>query len=69
MNKSTIYRYLGTNGIIDSPIHIEGAYQVRYYSLVADEGKVLTKDHKRFVEMVTVPEADLNLWVEVDKEQ
>lgn len=69
MRKSTVYRYLGTNGIIDSPIYIEGAYSVRYYSLFADEGKVLTKDYKRFVEMVTVPEADLDLWVEIDKEQ
>lgn len=69
MRKSTVYRYLGTNGIIDSPIYIEGAYSVRYYSLFADEGKVLTKDHKRFVEMVTVPEVDLDLWVEIDKEQ
>ncbi len=54
MKQTVMYRYLGTNGIIDSPVHLEGIYSVRSISLVADDGKVLTKDGKTFVKSVRV---------------
>ena len=54
MKKTIMYRYLGTNGVIDSPIHLEGIYSVKTISLIADEGMALTKDGKEFVKSVKV---------------
>lgn len=54
MKQTVMYRYLGTNGIIDSPVYLEGIYSVTSISLVADDGKVLTKDNKNFVKSVRV---------------
>jgi hypothetical protein len=65
MIKQVLYTYLGTNGSLTTPIHLEGIYSVRKVRLVAAEGKKLTKDFKNFFETVLVPEADVDLWVEV----
>lgn len=69
MRKTIVYRYLGTNGVIESPVHLEDAYYVRTFALTADSGKVLT-DGTRFTHSVTVPEEEVDLWKEVkDKGQ
>lgn len=65
MKQTVMYRYLGVNGVIDSPVLLEGIYSVKSISLVADEGKVLTKDNKTFVKAVRVPESEVVLWKEV----
>lgn len=65
MTKETLYMYLGTNGTIISPVHLEDIYYVRRYHLYADAGKVLTKDGRTFKKEVEIPEADLDNWVEV----
>ena len=65
MKKTVIYRYLGTNGIIESPVHLEGAFFVRILKLTADEGMALTKDGEEFVRMTLIPEDELELWSEV----
>ena len=39
MTKTVLYRYLGTNGVIESPIHLEDIYSTRINILTADEGK------------------------------
>ena len=44
MIKEVLYQYLGTNGTILSPVHLEDIYYVRKYKLIADNGKKLTKD-------------------------
>jgi len=49
MVKTTLYQYLGTNGVICSPIHLEDIYYTRKFKLQADNGKRLTKDNKKFV--------------------
>ena len=33
MLKQVIYRYLGTNGIIESPVHLEDTYYIRLIQL------------------------------------
>ena len=66
MKQQIFYRYLGTNGIIESPVHLEDIYYTRIISLVADEGKILT-DGTRFVELIKIPEEDLSKWKEVKK--
>ena len=46
MTKEVIYVYLGTNGTIQSPVHLEDVYYIRKCRLWADRDKVLTKDNK-----------------------
>ena len=46
MIKTTLYEYLGTNGTILSPVHLEDIYYIRKLELFADNGKKLTKDGK-----------------------
>lgn len=65
MTKQVTYTYLGTNGTLTTPIHLEGIYSVRKVVLHADKGHKLTKDNKNFVQTVTVPEAEVELWIEV----
>ena len=66
MNKYITYTYLGTNGTLMTPIHLEGIYSVKKIILSAEPGKVLTKDNKTFVKKVTVKTEEEALeWIEV----
>ena len=65
MTKEVLYTYLGTNGSITSPVHLEDIYYVRSIRLIADDKHKLTKDGKHFVRMVNVPEDEVDLWKEV----
>ena len=47
MKKTVIYRYLGTNGVLETPIHLEDIYYIRLIDLKADEGKILTNGERR----------------------
>ena len=67
MKKTPIYTYLGTNGTIVSPIHLEGIYSVVKYRLEAEKGKVLSKDGGiTTTKVVTVPSNELSEWKEMD---
>ena len=66
MKKEIMYRYLGTNGIIDSPVHLEDIYYTRRLHLIADEGKKLTKDGIDLVNSTFIAEEELGLWKEVN---
>lgn len=65
MTKITYYKYLGTNGTIVTPVHLEDIYYIRLLHLVADKGKKLTRDGKFFYKEITIAEDDLNEWSEV----
>lgn len=65
MTKTVLYNYLGTNGVIETPVHLEDVYYIRKYHLVADNRKRLTKDGKTFYQSVTIPENELDEWKEV----
>lgn len=65
MKKEILYTYLGTNGIICSPVHLEGIYYIRKIKLYAAEGKKLTNDGKNFHKTVTVTESEVENWYEV----
>lgn len=67
MKKTIIYTYLGTNGTISTPIHLEGIYSVKKYNLIADENKLLTKDGINTYGHITVPEDELDQWYEIEK--
>lgn len=64
MKKTVLYRYLGTNGVLDTPIHLEDTYYVRLLRLSADTGKTLTNGTvtKR---VVTIPEDEVDNWTEI----
>ncbi len=65
MIKTPLYTYLGTNGTITSPIHLEGIYYVKKYHLEAEANKMLTKDGVKLVKTITVPEEEVDQWKEV----
>lgn len=64
MKKTVLYHYLGTNGSITSPVHLEDTYYVRKLSLVADEGKILTNGHI-YRTAIIIPEVEAEKWTEV----
>ena len=64
MTKTAYYTYLGTNGTITSPIHLEDIYYIVRYRLVADKDCLLTNG-KRKVKTVTVPAEEVSLWTEI----
>ena len=65
MTKTIYYTYLGTNGTLTSPIHLEGIYSVKKYHLVADEGKILTNGSKQAYN-ITISEFELKDWYEIE---
>ena len=67
MTKTVLYNYLGTNGTIISPVHLEDTYYIRKIRLTADKGKKLTNGNK-ILDSITVPEEDVVNWVEIDAE-
>lgn len=64
MTKQVFYRYLGTNGVIESPIHLEDIYYVRIINLTADPNMILTDGIKK-VYSVKVPEEEISNWTEI----
>ena len=68
MTKNIIYRYLGRNGIITSPILLEGNAPITMYRLIADTNKVLTNG-EIITTMIDVFIEDLDKWTEIDDKQ
>ena len=67
MRKEVLYEYLGTNGTILSPIHLEDIYYVRKLRLIADKDKKLKRvDTGALREIAIIPESDFEYWTEVD---
>lgn len=64
MTKEVWYKYLGTNGVIESPVHLEDIYYVRINILTADEGKILS-DGKVQKKRVRCSDEEVDQWVEV----
>ena len=64
MTRQVIYRYLGTNGIIESPVHLEDIYFVRFIKLIADDNKILTNGKQR-LKVVRTTEEEESQWKEV----
>lgn len=66
MKKELLYHYLGTNGTITSPVHLEDIYYVRKLKLTADKGKILTDGNTRNFSVI-IPEEELDKWEEISK--
>lgn len=67
MIKQIMYTYLGTNGTVCTPIHLEGIYFIKKYKLTALDNCVLTKDGIEFKKSVLIPEDELDQWYEIEK--
>lgn len=65
MVKTKMYRYLGRNGIITSPVLLNSVEPIEMFLLRAGENKILTNGES-FVKTVTVFADDLENWVEID---
>lgn len=65
MTKYDLYRYLGVNGVIESPVYIDGIYSIKLCKLVAASGHLLTDGNER-VQTITVPASETDKWVEVE---
>lgn len=61
-----MYMYLGTNGTICSPVHLEDIYYIRRVRLTASPNKRLTKDGINLEYRITTTEDDVDNWYEVD---
>lgn len=68
MKKTILYQYLGTNGTIISPIHLEDVYYIRKVRLVAEPNCLLTNG-TLLKRSVIIPEADIELWREIPEGQ
>lgn len=66
MIKTPMYVYLGTNGTLTTPIHLEDIYYVSKMRLEAEPGKYLTNDGgKTKVKEVLIPLDDVSSWKEI----
>ncbi|MBO7535631.1 MAG: hypothetical protein J6T34_00630 [Bacilli bacterium] len=65
MTKEILYTYLGTNGTITTPVHLEGVPCIKRYHLKADKNKVLTNGIVKST-TVTVAAEDIDKWSEVN---
>ena len=65
MTKTKMYRYLGRNGIITSPVLLNSVEPIEMFLLRAGDDKVLTNGVK-YVKAITVFADELEDWVEVN---
>lgn len=68
MKKTKLYRYLGRNGIVTTPIEIIGVEPIRMYTLQADEGKILTNGEIYLFNAQIFAE-DLEQWKEIGQDE
>lgn len=67
MKKTKLYTYLGTNGTLTTPIHLEGIYCIEKIVLTADSNKVLTNDQGKTVfSSVKISKDEEKNWEEID---
>ena len=65
MTHNVVYRYLGINGVVQTPVFIEGANGLKVNVLIADASKMLT-DGKQQKHQVFVSDQDVDKWKEID---
>lgn len=65
MIKEVLYQYLGTNGTILSPVHLEDVYYTRKIKLTAESGKILINNNGEKKYSIIIPENELSNWQEI----
>ncbi len=69
MVKEVLYQYLGTNGIILSPVHLEDVYYIRKLRISADSKKILVKKDGTKTLAIIIPEEELSDWEEKELDE
>ena len=64
MTKNKVYRYLGRNGIVTTPVLIEGTAPIIMCRLIADDGMILFNG-KTYVRMIDVFDDEIDNWFEI----
>lgn len=64
MTTQVLYKYLGTNGVIESPVHLEDIYYVRINVLTASKGRILTNGIE-YKTSVRCSDEEVSQWREV----
>lgn len=65
MKTQKLYRYMGYNGVITSPVLLPDISHIELYELRADGGKYLTNGQRK-VYSVIVDENSISEWIEVE---
>ena len=65
MTQEVLYKYLGTNGVIESPVFLEGIYSTHINVLTADAGKILT-DGTNLKYQVRCSDNEVQNWREIN---
>ena len=65
MKKNKLFRYLGRNGMITSPILLDGINHIDMLQLIADSGKILTNGEIK-LSTVSIFVDELEQWTEID---
>ena len=70
MTKREMYTYYGDNGVVTSPVLLEGAAHVTKIELHADSDKILrNKETGSELYSVIVSQSQVGLWEEVKKDE
>lgn len=64
MRKNKVYKYVGKNGYVHTPVLLNGVEHYDMYELFADEGMMLTNGTKNYYS-VLIDAEDLDKWTEV----
>lgn len=67
MKKKKLYRYLGRNGIITSPVLLDNIEHIDMLYLMADNEKFLTNGEEK-VKSITIFADELDNWTEVNED-
>ena len=65
MTQEFLYTYLGTNGTVTTPVHLEGIPAMKKVRLTPAFGKKITNGTKISAEAVVVSEAEAANWREI----
>lgn len=66
MKQGKVYRYLGRNGMVTTPILIEGANAIIMYRLIADDNMLLSNGIRQAY-TIDVFEDEVNNWFEIPR--
>lgn len=65
MTTEILYTYLGTNGTVTTPVHLEGVPAMQKIRIKPDIGKKLTDGKTVVTDAVVVSESEVSKWKEI----
>jgi hypothetical protein len=66
MTKEIIYTYIGTNGMVSTPIHLEGISAIKKIHITAEEGKQITDGNTVSNHVWVSTDEEAEKWTEID---